>query len=99
VTVRRAGILAAVLAAAAAGAALAARLLKRGEDAAGPPPPPSPPTPAERSAVEGYCVKERKKVEIAEPRAVKTKNGRDAIRGRCPDCGAAMFRMGNLPGA
>ena len=60
----------------------------------------SPPAAGETSTkVDGYCVRERKKVEIAQPKAVKTKNGRDAIRGKCPDCGASIFRMGKLPGA
>ena len=108
-TRRRIGLLAALLAA--AGVAVAGRRRRGGQAAPAPEPPPSPapapaattppppPAAARSTAVEGYCVKERKKVEIADPRAVKTKNGRDAIRGTCPDCGASIFRMGKLPGA
>ena len=33
---------------------------------------------------EGYCVKERKKVEIKDPQQVTMKNGRPAIQGTCP---------------
>jgi Domain of unknown function (DUF5679) len=76
--------------------------------APGPAPPPEPekaPSPAQAPSkaasesppgdgVEGYCVRERKKVRLADPRPTKTKNGRDAIRGKCPDCGAEIFRFG-----
>lgn len=41
---------------------------------------------------EGYCVKERKKVEIKDGRELKMKNGRTAIKGVCPDCGGRIFR-------
>ena len=36
---------------------------------------------------QGYCVKEKKKVEIKDPQQVTMKNGRPAIQGFCPDCG------------
>jgi hypothetical protein len=45
---------------------------------------------------EGYCVKERKKVEIKDPRQVTMKNGRPAIQGACPDCGTKIFKIGKL---
>jgi hypothetical protein len=50
------------------------------------------PAPAE-PAVEGYCVKERKKVAIKDPEKTVTKNGREAVRGTCPDCGTTIFRF------
>jgi hypothetical protein len=52
----------------------------------------------ERSALmpEGYCVKERKKVEIKDPQQVTMKNGRPAIQGTCPDCGTKIFKIGKL---
>ena len=43
---------------------------------------------------EGYCVKERKKVEIKDPQQVTMKNGRPAIQGTCPDCGTKIFKIG-----
>jgi hypothetical protein len=43
--------------------------------------------------VEGYCVKERKKVAIKDPEKTVTKNGREAVRGTCPDCGTTIFRF------
>jgi uncharacterized protein DUF5679 len=45
---------------------------------------------------QGYCVKERKKVEIKDPQQVTMKNGRPAIQGTCPDCGTKIFRIGKL---
>jgi hypothetical protein len=48
------------------------------------------------SMPEGYCVKERKKVEIVNPVQVTMKNGRPAIQGTCPDCGTKIFKIGKL---
>lgn len=45
---------------------------------------------------EGYCVKERKKVEIKGPEQITMKNGRPAIQGTCPDCGTKIFKIGKL---
>ncbi len=47
---------------------------------------------------EGYCVKERKKVEIVDPVQVTMKNGRPAISGTCPVCGTKIFKIGKLEG-
>ena len=43
--------------------------------------------------MEGYCVKERAKREIKDPERVVLKNGRPAIKGTCPVCGAKMVRF------
>ena len=48
------------------------------------------------SVAQGYCVKERKKVEIKDPKQVTMKNGRPAIQGVCPDCGTKIFKIGKL---
>jgi hypothetical protein len=45
---------------------------------------------------EGYCVKERKKVEIKDAKQVTMKNGRPAIQGTCPDCGTKIFKIGKM---
>jgi hypothetical protein len=45
---------------------------------------------------QGYCVKERKKVEIKDAKQVTMKNGRPAIQGVCPDCGTKIFKIGKL---
>jgi len=46
------------------------------------------------SAMEAYCVKCRKKVEIKGPKAITMKNGRPATQGQCPGCGTKVFRIG-----
>lgn len=45
---------------------------------------------------QGYCVKERKKIEIKDPKQVTLKNGRPAVSGTCPDCGTKVFKIGKL---
>jgi len=44
--------------------------------------------------VQAFCVKDKKKVEIKNPTQVKLKNGRPAIKGTCPICGATVYRIG-----
>ncbi len=43
--------------------------------------------------MEGYCVKCKSKREISESQEVTMKNGRKAIKGKCPVCGTGMFRI------
>ncbi|HET7337407.1 MAG: DUF5679 domain-containing protein [Nitrosopumilaceae archaeon] len=43
---------------------------------------------------QAYCVKCRKKVDISNPKEVKLKNGRPAVKGTCPKCGTNVFRIG-----
>lgn len=42
---------------------------------------------------EGYCVKCKAKKEIVEAFEEVMKNGRKAIKGKCPSCGAVMFKI------
>lgn len=42
---------------------------------------------------EGFCVKCKKMVKIQNPEIVTTKNGRKAVRGKCPYCGTTVFRF------
>lgn len=42
---------------------------------------------------EGYCVKCKAKKEIANAFEEVMKNGRKAIKGKCPTCGAVMFKI------
>lgn len=42
---------------------------------------------------EGYCVKCKASKEIAEAVEVTMKNGRKAIKGKCPVCGTVMFKI------
>jgi uncharacterized Zn finger protein (UPF0148 family) len=43
--------------------------------------------------MEGYCVKCKSKKEIKEPVEVTMKNGRKAMKGKCPTCGTGIFRI------
>jgi hypothetical protein len=43
--------------------------------------------------MEGYCVKCKDKKEIKTPVEVTMKNGRKAMKGKCPTCGTGMFRI------
>jgi uncharacterized Zn finger protein (UPF0148 family) len=42
---------------------------------------------------EGYCVKCKSKKEISEAVEEVMKNGRRAIKGKCPTCGVVMFKI------
>jgi Zn finger protein HypA/HybF involved in hydrogenase expression len=47
----------------------------------------------DRAMAEGYCVKCKAKKEIAEGVEEVMKNGRKAIKGKCPTCGTVMFKI------
>ncbi|MBI3876962.1 MAG: hypothetical protein HY300_13580 [Verrucomicrobia bacterium] len=42
---------------------------------------------------EGYCVKCKSKKEISNGVEELMKNGRKAIKGKCPTCGTVMFKI------
>ncbi len=42
---------------------------------------------------EGYCVKCKSKKEIVDAVEETMKNGRKAIKGKCPTCGTVMFKI------
>jgi Zn finger protein HypA/HybF involved in hydrogenase expression len=42
---------------------------------------------------EGYCVKCKAKKEIVDGMEETMKNGRKAIKGKCPTCGTVMFKI------
>lgn len=44
--------------------------------------------------MEAYCVKCKKKKEMIEETKTKTKKGVDMTKGKCPDCGTNMCRIG-----
>jgi uncharacterized Zn finger protein (UPF0148 family) len=46
-----------------------------------------------RNMPEGYCVKCKAKKEIADAVEELMKNGRKAIKGKCPTCGVVMFKI------
>jgi hypothetical protein len=45
------------------------------------------------SMPEGYCVKCKAKKEIVGAVEETMKNGRKAIKGKCPTCGTVMFKI------
>lgn len=49
--------------------------------------------PREALMAEGYCVKCKAKKEITDGVEEVMKNGRKAIKGRCPACGTVMFKI------
>lgn len=44
--------------------------------------------------VQAYCVKCRAKRDMKEAKRVTLKNGKPAMRGKCPVCGTTLFRIG-----
>lgn len=44
--------------------------------------------------IEAYCVRCRHTVAMEDPQPVWTRRGLPAMRGDCPDCGGAVFRLG-----
>ena len=45
-------------------------------------------------ALQAYCVKCKAKKDIKDPEEITMKNGKPALKGKCPDCGTGMFRIG-----
>ena len=50
--------------------------------------------PVTPSMVMAYCVKERKKREMKNPKVVKMKNGKPAMKGKCAVCGSGLYLIG-----
>jgi Zn finger protein HypA/HybF involved in hydrogenase expression len=48
---------------------------------------------AKKFMAEGYCVKCKAKKEIVDGVEETMKNGRKAIKGKCPTCGTVMFKI------
>jgi nitrate/TMAO reductase-like tetraheme cytochrome c subunit len=44
-------------------------------------------------AEKGYCVKCKTMKEMKEEQKVVMKNKRQAVKGKCPDCGTGMYRI------
>jgi hypothetical protein len=43
--------------------------------------------------VQGYCLKEKKKVEIKDPKYEVNKIGRPVVRGKCSSCGGSIYKI------
>ena len=41
----------------------------------------------------GYCVKCKGKKSMKDEQQVTMKNGRAAMKGKCPDCGTGMYKI------
>ena len=41
----------------------------------------------------GYCVKCKSSKEMKDAQSVTMKNGRPAMKGKCPDCGTGMYKI------
>ncbi|MBI3750090.1 MAG: hypothetical protein HY263_00265 [Chloroflexi bacterium] len=41
-----------------------------------------------------YCVKDKMKVEVQNPKQITMKNGKAALSGTCPKCGTKVFKIG-----
>lgn len=44
--------------------------------------------------VSAYCVKCKKKRDMKDPKRVTMKNGRPAMKGKCPVCGSGLYLIG-----
>jgi hypothetical protein len=44
--------------------------------------------------MEGYCLKDKRKVEMKDPQPITMKNGKPATVGTCPLCGTKIYRIG-----
>lgn len=45
-------------------------------------------------AIEAYCVKCKAKKTMQDPAESLTKNGKPITKGKCPDCGTTICRIG-----
>jgi hypothetical protein len=43
--------------------------------------------------IEAYCLREKKHVQMVDPKPVTTANGGAAISGTCPSCGAGLYKL------
>ncbi len=43
--------------------------------------------------MDAYCVKCKAKQEMQDAKQVTMKNGRTAMKGKCPKCGTGMYRI------
>ena len=45
-------------------------------------------------SLEGYCLKDKRKVEMKDPQPITMKNGKPATVGTCPNCGTKIYKIG-----
>ena len=44
--------------------------------------------------MEGYCLKDKRKVEMKDPQPITMKNCKPATVGTCPYCGTKIYKIG-----
>jgi hypothetical protein len=44
-------------------------------------------------ALEAYCLREKRRVQMVDPKPVVTANGGSALSGTCPSCGASLYKL------
>jgi hypothetical protein len=47
----------------------------------------------ETAVYEAYCVKCKAKKEMKDAQKVTMRNGRPAVKGKCPTCGTGLYRI------
>jgi hypothetical protein len=48
-------------------------------------------------AVEAYCRREKRRVQMLDPKTVATPKGGSALSGTCPSCGGSLYRLVSRP--
>ena len=46
--------------------------------------------------VQGYCVKDKKMVDMKDPKESLTSRGTKIVKGKCPICGTTVCKMGGM---
>jgi hypothetical protein len=44
-------------------------------------------------ALQAYCLREKRRVQMVDPKPVVTANGGSALSGTCPSCGASLYKL------
>lgn len=58
-------------------------------------PPAAAPAGSPTEVVTAFCLRQKKRVTLQNPEPVTLRNGRRAVAGTCPECGARIVRMGS----
>jgi len=53
----------------------------------------APAAPEGSAVIEAYCLREKRRVQMLDPKPVVTANGGSALSGTCPSCGASLYKL------
>ena len=53
----------------------------------------APAAPEGAAVIEAYCLREKRRVQMLDPKPVVTANGGSALSGTCPSCGASLYKL------